>query len=107
MYATPSVLKRYAPVGFAAAACFFEAEAFSCPRDALERISSTPQQIQAEKIEIATAFRRRPVRMNFLFLSALVSHSLATHPAALEFSRLPHPPSIVLCAFNGAFSSPS
>src|SRR6266404_5545406 len=70
IYATPRVLKRYASVGFAAAAGFFEAAAFSCPRDALERMSSGPKQIKNEKIETATALRQRPGRMNFLFLSA-------------------------------------
>src|SRR5438445_4723066 len=98
MYATPSVLKRYASAGFATAAGFFEAAAFSCPGDALERISSAPQQIKNEKIETATALRQRPRRMNFLFLSAPDSpqHIAATHPAALEFSRLPHLSSTVL-----------
>jgi hypothetical protein len=98
MYATPRVLKRYASAGFAAAAGFFEAAAFSCPGDALERISSAPQQIKNEKIETATALRQRPRRMNFLFLSAPDSpqHIAATHPAALEFSRLPHLSSTVL-----------
>src|SRR6266404_1430697 len=98
MYATPSVLKRYASVGFAAAACFFKAAAFSCPDDALERISRAPQQIKNEKIETATALRQRRGRMDFLFLSAPDSPKCipATHPAALEFSRLPHLSSTVL-----------
>jgi len=98
MYATPSVLKRYASAGFAGAAGLFEAVAFSWPGDALERISSAPQQLKNEKIETATALRQRPGRMNLLFLSAPdpPKHTSAAHPAALEFSWLPHPSSTVL-----------
>jgi len=76
----------------------FRSRGLSCPGDALERISSAPQQIKNEKIETATALRQRPGRMNFIFLSAPDSpkHIAATHPAALEFSRLPHLSSTVL-----------
>jgi hypothetical protein len=85
-------------VGFAAAAGFFEAAAFPCPRDALERISSAPQQIKNEKIETATALRQRPGRMNFLFLSAPNSpkHTSEAYSAALGFSWLPQISSTVL-----------
>src|SRR5690348_10498998 len=94
MYATPSVLRRYASAGFTFPAAFFTAAAFcfSCPALAPPRNPSAVQKSNAPQVPVTTP-RRTFTCIRAFVLSARNAQSPKTHPfptRTLKFSRQPH-----------------